>query len=182
MASSKLTIFLVHPQRKSELPHEALANMGDDQAASQAFAARWGGLWTEKQAAAVAATGQELEAIYRTLRELLQKAWRGDKDAIVQLEGMTAVNFRWHYTGKRAELVPEDLWTAIVLLFLRDHAAGRTAICVNPDCPAPYFIRKRRTQKFCESGPCVEYGARLRANKWWHEHGGEWRKKSKGRK
>ena len=183
LASSKLTVSLVHPQRKNEQPHEALANMGDAHAASQAFAACWGGLWEEKQAKAVEATGEELEGIYRALRDNLRSAWRNDKDAIARLEGMAGVHFRWHFKGKKTELIPEDLWTAIVLLFLRDHALGRTAICANPNCTSPHFVRKRSSQKYCESGPCVEFGARLRANLWWAKHGNAWReKKRKGGK
>lgn len=184
MAYSKLTMFLIHPALKNELPHESLANIGDDSAACQAFAATWGSLWEKETASAVGLAGVDLEEVYRLQRDQLRKAWRGDQKEVENLEGqhMPTSFYRWHFKGKRAELIPNDLWSAIVLLFLRDHAAGRTAICANPDCPAPHFIRKRRTQKFCESGPCVEYGARLRANKWWHEHGDQWRKKSKGGK
>jgi predicted RNA-binding Zn ribbon-like protein len=178
-SSSKFMVSLIHPQRKHEFPHEALANMGDDSAASQAFAASWGGLWTDEQAKAIAATGQELEGIYRTLRDILRRAWRGDKDAIASLEGMTRTQFRWHFNGKHAELTPEDLWTAIVLLFLRDHAAGRTAICANPGCPSPYFVRKRKTQKYCQSGSCTDYGVRLSTNLWWAKHGNAWRAKKR---
>jgi hypothetical protein len=42
--------------------------------------------------------------------------------------------------------------------------------CANPDCINPYFLAKRRTQKFCESGPCVDYGHRQNALDYWHRH------------
>jgi PAS domain-containing protein len=34
-------------------------------------------------------------------------------------------------------------------LFLRDCGAKKTRVCVNPDCPAPYFLQTRKGQKFC---------------------------------
>ena len=185
LASSKMTIYLVHPQRQGEQPHEALANMGDDDAASKAFVARWGPLWEEKMVKGIEPilTGEELQKVWRVERDQLRAAWRGDKKELAELgeKGMGSF-FRWRFTGKRAELLPNDLWAALVGLFLRDHAAGRTAICANPNCPNPYFIRKRKTQKYCDAGPCVEYGARLRANLWWARHGNEWREKRKGEK
>lgn len=46
--------------------------------------------------------------------------------------------------------------------------------CENSDCPAPYFIAKRRTQKFC-SEVCAAPAQREYKNAWWREHGKEWR-------
>jgi hypothetical protein len=43
-------------------------------------------------------------------------------------------------------------------------------VCANPGCPAPYFLAKRKTQKFCEAGGCVNYGHRKNALDYWHRH------------
>lgn len=51
--------------------------------------------------------------------------------------------------------------------FCRHHA--RLAICGNPDCPAPYFVAKRRSQKYCCANDlCTQYAGRLAANKYWN--------------
>jgi len=83
----------------------------------------------------------------------------------------TYMNTSLAFTSGRIEMTPKDLLGTIFLLFLRDHAAGKTAICANPDCHSPYFIRKRRTQKYCESGPCTEFAQRHYALNWWHKAG-----------
>lgn len=192
--SNKLTVRLRagrNPNIK-EPPHEAFANVQDDRAAGWAFYDRWGSLLAESSMAK-AITSDQLESFYRAKnfpcpvidlerRDALREAWRGEErikgglgeDYIERCAGQW-MKFSWIFQAGRAELVPEDLWSAICVLFLRDRAARKTAVCENPDCPAPYFIRKRKTQKFCEAGPCVDYGARLRANKWWNAHGNEWR-------
>jgi hypothetical protein len=188
--SNKLTVRLRagrNPNIK-EPPHEAFANMQDDRAAAWAFYDRWGPLMTESPT-----SPEQLESFYRAknfpcpvidleLRTALRQAWRGEKAGEGELpvryiedSAGRYMKFSWIFKAGKAELVAEDLWSAICVLFLRDRAAHKTAVCENPDCPAPYFIRKRKTQKFCEAGPCVEYGARLRANKWWKAHGNEWR-------
>jgi hypothetical protein len=194
--SNKLTVRLRAGRnpRIEEPPHEAFANVQDDRAAGWAFYDRWG-LIAESPI-----TSEQLESFYRATsfpcpvidlerRDALRAAWRGEdrsesglgEDYIERCAGQW-MKFSWVFKAGNAELVPEDLWSAICVLFLRDRAAGKTAVCENPDCPAPYFIRKRKTQKFCEAGPCVGYGARQRANKWWKAHGTEWRGKKSPRK
>ncbi len=195
--SNKLTVRLRagrNPNIK-EPPHEAFANMQDDRAAGWAFYDRWGSLMAES-----AITPEQLESLYRAKsfpcpvidferRDALRQAWRGEEAVRGELplqyiedSAGRYMKFSWVFKAGNAELVAEDLWSAICVLFLRDRAAGKTAVCENPDCPAPYFIRKRKTQKFCEAGPCVDYGARQRAYKWWKAHGNEWRGKKSKRK
>lgn len=188
--SNKLTVRLRagrNPKIK-EPPHEAFANMQDGQAATWAFYDRWGPLMAESRIAP-----ETLESLYRPhtlpcpviafeLRDALRRAWRGEEAlegelplSYIERSAGHYMKFSWVFKAGNAELVAEDLWSAICVLFLRDHAAHKTAVCAHPNCPAPYFIKKRKTQKFCEAGPCVEYGARQRANKWWQAHGDEWR-------
>lgn len=175
----------------NEPPHEAFANMQDGRAASWAFYDRWGSLTVDPSGERI--TPNKLESFWRAkklncpvidleLRDALRRAWRGEVAEKGQLplryiedSAGRYMKFSWVFKEGSAELVADDLWSAICVLFLRDVAANKTAVCENPDCPAPYFIRKRKTQKFCEAGPCVEYGARVRANNWWHAHGNEWR-------
>lgn len=53
----------------------------------------------------------------------------------------------------------------------------RFAVCANPECPAPFFLSRRRTQKYCESGECTRYAQRERALAWWRREGNKWRAK-----
>src|SRR5262249_9374572 len=43
--------------------------------------------------------------------------------------------------------------------------------CANPDCPSPYFLRHKKTQRFCDRPACLAYGQRIHKLNWWREHG-----------
>ena len=170
------------PATAREYLHGAFANFRDEPEAVAAFVRRWGPI-------VAPGLGDEHDLkVTRAFRDGLRAAWAGNKDAVARVQKNVA-NLRATITvtGARVEIVPAEQWLTAYLLFIQDQHAGKTAVCANPDCVAPYFIRKRRTQKFCEAGPCVGYGARQRSNKWWHTHGDEWReskqqKSNKGRK
>src|ERR1700687_3352426 len=51
------------------------------------------------------------------------------------------------------------------------------AVCGNPECPSPYFLKARKTQRFCDRPACSAYGQREHKRKWWSEHGEEWKQK-----
>jgi hypothetical protein len=48
--------------------------------------------------------------------------------------------------------------------------------CANPECPAPYFIAARRSQKYC-SAVCSEPALRESKRRWWVEYGEDRRSK-----
>lgn len=51
------------------------------------------------------------------------------------------------------------------------------AICANKEtCVTPYFIKRRKDQKFC-SEDCAVMRQREHKLHWWKEHGEEWRAK-----
>jgi hypothetical protein len=175
------------PATAREYLHVAFANMLDAPEAIAAFVKKYGPIVSE-------GTGDEhgpYEAhdlkVSCAMRDSLRAAWSGDKEAIARVQ-RAVKHLRATITANngRIEITPRESWIAACLLFLQDQHEGRAAVCANPDCAAPFFIRKRSTQKFCEAGPCVAYGSRQRANKWWHQHGDEWResnqKSTKGRK
>jgi hypothetical protein len=62
----------------------------------------------------------------------------------------------------------------VVALSLARRMADRMRYCVNPTCPAPYFIAKRRSQKYC-SEKCTAPAQREFKAAWWKEHGEKWR-------
>lgn len=62
----------------------------------------------------------------------------------------------------------------VLALTVRD-LAGKLGHCPNPECPAPYFIKNRKNQKFCDRPACTAYGQREHKRKWWSQHGARWR-------
>jgi hypothetical protein len=106
-------------------------------------------------------------------QSLLQFAWEtGSKEAIDEIRSQASKGFALEQlpAGGVVQIAATNLWTLICLLFLHDNAAGKTARCANPDCPAPFFLKSRRTQKICEAGDCVVWAQRRYALKWWHEN------------
>lgn len=69
----------------------------------------------------------------------------------------------------KVNLTAKDLWTFIRYLFIRDFVAKKTGFCRNPDCSSPYYLKKRRDQKYCSSD-CSEYAQGQYALKWWRKH------------
>ena len=115
---------------------------------------------------------ERIQQLART-QSFLKYAWRtGDEKALDALEEYLSGGLPIHFEidEGRFRISVVNVQRLILMLFFRDHAAGKTAICANPDCPAPYFLRSRKTQKICESGECVAWAQRNYALKWWREN------------
>jgi hypothetical protein len=67
---------------------------------------------------------------------------------------------------------PSPLEQALIWLL---KSADKTRCCPHPDCPTPYFLAKRRNQRYC-SEVCAQRGERELKQKWWEKHGKEWRR------
>lgn len=106
-------------------------------------------------------------------RGFLRLAWDGEHSSFGLMEDQIEAGIvtRVHVEDGVVSLETPALWTFICFLFLRDFTAGKLGICENPDCPAPYFKKKRRTQKFCEAGPCVAFANQQYALRWWNAKG-----------
>jgi hypothetical protein len=118
-------------------------------------------------------------ATFTDAQDTLRKAWSGDSEAINEIGGQTqdALVARPSIKARSVELTIDNLWSLICVLFLMDHAAGKTGVCGNPECPAPYFLRKRKDQKYCERGKCSAYAQRKYALGWWERKGYDLRAK-----
>jgi hypothetical protein len=119
--------------------------------------------------------GQEefRELIGMKSQAVLKYAWKsGDKLAIEEIANDTAKNLPSEVDVSTGAVVINvaNVWTLICMLLLRDNAAGKTAVCANPECPAPYFLKSRKTQRICEAGECVVWAQRNYALKWWREN------------
>jgi hypothetical protein len=59
-----------------------------------------------------------------------------------------------------ATIATHDLWRFICFLFWMDFNEGRTAVCRNRECPAPYFLRSRKDKQFCSHACAVAVNVR----------------------
>ena len=113
------------------------------------------------------------ELIGSKSQAILKYAWKsGDKRVVEEIAKDTAENLQIQVdvaTGATVIKV-SNAWALICMLLLRDHATGKTGVCANPECPAPYFLKSRKTQKICEAGECVAWAQRNYALKWWREN------------
>ncbi len=110
----------------------------------------------------------------------LRQAWLGCDINIGVIGAEASQGFEilpFHHEG--VVLGTHNLWNFICFMFMYDYRAGNIGVCACPDCVTPYFLKRRRTQKFCESGPCVAWAASQYTLKWWREKG---RKRSKGKR
>jgi hypothetical protein len=79
-----------------------------------------------------------------------------------------------------ADPICKALGNIFVALMPAKRLADRLRRCENPACPAPYYIAKRRNQKFCTE-ICAAPAQREQKSAWWSEHGEKWRKKQKSK-
>jgi|SRR5215469_8981493 len=123
------------------------------------------------------------------MQSLLRQAWEGEGLAVELVQSGQRHAQQEAYGPPRLTVVPsakgirlhaKDLWSFIRIAFLLDYGRGITKVCGNPDCPVPYFLAKRKDQKFCERGGCTAYAQRKYALGWWKRKGYRLRaKKSK---
>jgi hypothetical protein len=175
-----------------ELPHIAFANLlAENPKAAEAFTRRYGAL-SRQYINRDDPDGKNFtidSATFMAQQDRLRQAWpvkdSSHISAFVDMEGEVEESFDTDVvvSGGFVHLRPKDLWASICFLYLWDVHAKRLGFCGNPDCPAPYFRKKRRTQKYCEQGPCVQYAQRQYSLDWWNREGKKRReKKSKGRR
>jgi hypothetical protein len=128
-----------------DAPHVALANLRTEEAAAVRFTRTYGVLSKDFRGVPMSLPVSE---VYR-YRDRLRRAWEDDDaflDFLNEPENPKAI--LW-VRRTAMEIVIEDLWTLIRVLFSRDRWDDRTRKCKSPDCPAPYFLAVRQGQKFC---------------------------------
>lgn len=124
----------------------------------------------------------------------LAYAWRGPTPLVREVAILHLIGRYLQFAPEpRGELFPLDqkpeyrTWLvdqsvdAFVLVLLRAlHIAEKMRYCANPTCPTPYFIAKKRRQKYC-SEECALPAQREFKKAWWSEHGAAWRAARKKR-
>ena len=111
-------------------------------------------------------------------QRLLRAAWSADVIARAEISVQLGEFKLEPFDSEGIAVGTSSLWSFTCFLLMYDYRAGRIGICANPECPAPYFLKKRSTQKVCELGPCSEWAQRQYALKWWNKEG----RKRRGKK
>lgn len=117
-------------------------------------------------------------ANYATSQNMLRQAWSWDFEDLASFtENLSGDDFKVTLRNAGLVISTDSLEEFIELLFILDAKKNKTGSCANPHCVAPYFIKKRKTQKYCEAGPCVSYAQRQAALRWWNKEGRKRREK-----
>jgi len=150
-------------RRWKEPPHEVMANLPNDQQgeglvdlkALAAFVRKHGPLFVQQPLGGDDGNEERFFCItakdFTSFQHLLRRAWRGEREALETIESVAAkgLSIRLSVETGGLELQVGSLWPFISVLFLRDYAAGKAKICENAECPNPYFLRKRKGQRYC---------------------------------
>lgn len=124
------------------------------------------------------------------LRDMLRRAWDAsdmrerdwllfrfrDSYAAMERRGDMPSNermkedFTADVTGPR--YFPPPVTAVEAAAFYLQRNFNRARHCLNPDCPAPYFIVSKKGQRYC-SEECAKPAQREAKRKWWTEHRGK---------
>jgi hypothetical protein len=173
-SSNKITVYLRAGKNsgvtQSAQPHEEFANLKEDDQSIEQFTRRWG----------VLSKLPLVDAMRVGWRDTLRQAWRGDTAALKEVQGWTTryMVASLSFSGGRIEMESDQLLGSISILLLRDHLAGKTAVCENENCEGQrFFIKAKATQKFCGHPKCTAFAQKQYALKWWNVEGKQLREK-----
>jgi hypothetical protein len=122
---------------------------------------------------------EQAKFILLMFRDILRKAWKADafssdadSTALDDISRLAQGSAWWSSAiEKQIELIVDNPFGVLCVLFLRDYAAKRMGICDNPDCQTPYFVKSRKTQKVCFAPACKVYSYQTSALNWWNREG-----------
>jgi hypothetical protein len=83
------------------------------------------------------------------------------------------------YADGTHSIIPNSNLFPLSLAFAASELSPRMGICSNPDCPQTYFLKGRKTQRFCDWSICAAFGQRQHKLKWWDAHKEDLRTKRK---
>ena len=159
-----------------------LANLRDDGCIH--FQRMWGWLFRRRESDAnLLELRDQLREVWHSgltlklkqVRLMRWMAWRPDG-------AVGAVYSAWQPSLRLGLLIPDsgNIRTQLVFGVLENFR--KFAFCANKDCPARYFLAKKKTQKFCERGECTAQAQREYALAWWNRKGKKLREIKRKRK
>lgn len=110
--------------------------------------------------------------------ESLREAWRETKPEARDWKLAQLLSLAAQARGTAAFQHAD--WARNVALTLTEaiRLAERLVVCANPECPAPFFVRKRKNQAQC-SEECAAWAQRNWKRDWWARRGDNWRESRK---
>lgn len=154
-----------------------LANSREDLAR---FSSRFGRMFQPETNALFLSARRDLRAVWLKSMSLKQKQRYVDAWLLAAFNRVGNVGLRAPLSVGRLVLDPRSFPAQLVVAILENWQ--RFAVCANPECIAPFFLSKRRTQKFCERGECTRYAQNQYALSWWKENRGRHQQPKKSRK
>jgi hypothetical protein len=146
--------------------------------------------WTESNQKFEIAVSESDVQLATAMQSLLRRAWRGQELPVeliqygdahhAQQEAFGPPRLTVAPSSKGVVIHAKDLWSFIRVAFLLAHAAGRTKVCRNPSCPAPFFLARRKDQRICERGDCTAWAQQQWSRRWWNREG--WKRRARREK
>ena len=173
VVSEFLDVALTHTRRRLLLE---LANLHDEGLVR--FQKAWGERFDAASPQEIFELRDELQQIWDRQTSLDAKHEILDGWLRLRAEGFRRFGYReWTIFLPGGRLLPHfrNLRTQLLTGVLEQY--WHFATCGNPSCPVPYFLARRRDQKYCERGDCTEYAQRQHALKWWRREGDKRRRR-----
>jgi hypothetical protein len=188
----------VPPKRADECLWHLLNLRADDQKHKAEFVEKFQdllprNLFFGKQHGEPLVIPQDRSVLIQRAQHGLAYAWRGPTTLVREVSVLRLIGLYMHYEPEppgidlfpRGQKTEYRMWLAdqsvdgFVLVLLRAlHIVEQMRYCTNPTCPTPYFIAKKRRQKYC-SEDCALPAQREFKRAWWDAHGDAWRKARK---
>jgi hypothetical protein len=112
--------------------------------------------------------GKKAFEILALVAELLRMAW--DSPSLRKREWYLAdIEGFYHRALNRFGDPPAYALPLEALVYYFRRNSERALHCPNPECPAPYFFRQQKGQKFC-SEECANSSRRESKRRWWNEN------------
>src|SRR5262249_14737577 len=130
--------------------------------------------------AAVEFMGNESAGVLSSVLDVqrrLRDAWI--KPTVIERElALLGVLYGYGRSKKETSLSYDHF---VLTLLRATKVADRMRYCPTLDCDTPYFLARRRSQKYC-SETCAAPAQRQFKKDWWTEHGSKWRKQAQRKK
>jgi hypothetical protein len=119
-------------------------------------------------------------------RDDLREIWVSGNNTILHawIKYLRSQNLHSWVVGTWADgtpsVQPNYLLLPLSLAIAVSEWRSKMCVCGNPECPQKYFLKGRRTQRFCDRWSCSAYGQRQHKLRWWKAHKSEIRKRLRG--
>lgn len=112
-------------------------------------------------------------------RNQLRKLWRREPDWNIFLHHWVCICRERHlptwvvpgWADGTQSVEPNFMVFPLALAIAAGEWMPKMVVCANPECPSPYFLKSRKTQRFCDRPACIACGQREHKLNWWRRVG-----------